>query len=56
MGNIVGQVARHGDVVLATGIATVVVVGNVSIPVAVQAGIISYDPDAVTVTHEEAAE
>jgi succinate dehydrogenase / fumarate reductase cytochrome b subunit len=41
---------------LATGIATVVVVGNVSIPVAVQAGIISYDPDAVTVTHEEAAE
>ena len=41
---------------LATGVATIVVVGNVSIPVAVQAGIISYDPDAVTVTHEEAAE
>jgi succinate dehydrogenase / fumarate reductase cytochrome b subunit len=40
---------------LATGIATIVVVGNVSIPVAVLAGVIDYDPDAVTVTHEEAA-
>ena len=41
---------------LATGIATIVVVGNVSFPVAVLAGIVDYDPDAVTVTHEEAAE
>ena len=41
---------------LATGIATIVVVGNVSFPVAVLAGIVEYDPDAVTVTHEEAAE
>ena len=41
---------------LATGIATIIVVGNVSIPVAVLAGIVDYDPDAVTVTHEEAAE
>jgi succinate dehydrogenase / fumarate reductase cytochrome b subunit len=41
---------------LATGIATVVVAGNVSFPVAVMAGVIEYDPDAVTVTHEEAAE
>lgn len=40
---------------LATGIATIIVVGNVSFPVAVLAGIIEYDPDAVTVTHEEAA-
>jgi succinate dehydrogenase cytochrome b subunit len=40
---------------LATGIATIVVVGNVSIPVAVLAGVVDYDPDAVTVTHEEAA-
>jgi succinate dehydrogenase / fumarate reductase cytochrome b subunit len=40
---------------LATGIATIIVVGNVSFPVAVLAGIIDYDPDAVTVTHEEAA-
>ena len=39
---------------LATGIATIVVVGNVSIPVAVLAGVIEFDPDAVT--HEEAAE
>jgi succinate dehydrogenase / fumarate reductase, cytochrome b subunit len=41
---------------LATGIATIIVVGNVSIPVAVLAGVIEYDPDAVTVTHEEASE
>ena len=41
---------------LATGVATIVVVGNVSFPVAVQAGIIDYDPDAVTVSLEEAAE
>lgn len=41
---------------LATGIATIVVVGNVSFPVAVMAGIVEYDPDAVTVTHEEASE
>jgi len=40
---------------LATGIATIIVVGNVSFPVAALAGIIDYDPDAVTVTHEEAA-
>ncbi|MGA7759159.1 MAG: succinate dehydrogenase cytochrome b subunit [Ilumatobacteraceae bacterium] len=33
---------------LATAVATVVVVGNVSIPVAVQAGIIEFDPDAIT--------
>ena len=33
---------------LATAIATVVVVGNVSIPIAVQAGIIEFDPDAIT--------
>ncbi len=41
---------------LATAIATIVVVGNVSFPVAVQAGIIDYDPDAVTVPIEEASE
>lgn len=41
---------------LAVGVATIIVVGNVSIPVAVLAGVIEYDPDAVTVTHEEAAE
>ncbi len=41
---------------LATGVATIVVVGNVSFPVAVLAGIVEYDPDAVTVTHEEEAE
>jgi succinate dehydrogenase / fumarate reductase cytochrome b subunit len=33
---------------LATVIATVVVVGNVSIPIGVQAGIIEFNPDAVT--------
>jgi succinate dehydrogenase / fumarate reductase, cytochrome b subunit len=33
---------------LAVGVATVVVLGNVSIPVAVQAGIIDFDPDAIT--------
>jgi succinate dehydrogenase / fumarate reductase, cytochrome b subunit len=41
---------------LATGVATIVVVGNVSFPVAVLAGIVEYDPDAVTVPLEEAAE
>jgi succinate dehydrogenase / fumarate reductase cytochrome b subunit len=41
---------------LATGIATIVVVGNVSFPVAVMAGVIEYDPDAVTHSLEEAAE
>ena len=41
---------------LATGVATIVVVGNVSFPVAVMAGIIEYDPDAVTVSLEEEAE
>jgi len=41
---------------LATGIATVIVVGNVSFPIAVLAGIVDYDPDAITVTHEEPAE
>ncbi len=41
---------------LATGVATIVVVGNVSFPIAVQAGIIDYDPDAVTVSLEEASE
>jgi succinate dehydrogenase / fumarate reductase cytochrome b subunit len=39
---------------LATAVATVVVVGNVSIPIAVQAGIIEYDPTAVTVNEEAA--
>jgi succinate dehydrogenase / fumarate reductase cytochrome b subunit len=33
---------------LAAGVATVIVVGNVSFPVAVLAGVIEYDPDAVT--------
>jgi succinate dehydrogenase / fumarate reductase cytochrome b subunit len=41
---------------LATGIATIVVVGNVSFPVAVLAGVVEYDPDAVTHPVEEAAE
>ena len=41
---------------LATGVATIVVVGNVSFPVAVMAGIVEYDPDAVTVSLEEEAE
>ncbi len=41
---------------LATGVATIVVVGNVSFPVAVMAGVIDYDPDAVTVPLEESAE
>jgi succinate dehydrogenase / fumarate reductase, cytochrome b subunit len=41
---------------LATGIATVVVVGNVSFPVAVLAGIVEYDPAAVTVPLEELEE
>jgi succinate dehydrogenase / fumarate reductase cytochrome b subunit len=33
---------------LAVGVATIVVVGNVSIPIAVQAGIVEFDPDAIT--------
>ncbi len=37
---------------LATAVATVIVVGNVSIPIAVQAGIIEFNPDAVTATEE----
>jgi len=40
---------------LATGVATVVVVGNVSFPVMVLAGVVEYDPDAVTVSVEEEA-
>jgi succinate dehydrogenase / fumarate reductase cytochrome b subunit len=40
---------------LATGVATIIVVGNVSFPVAVMAGIVEYDPDAVTVPLEESA-
>jgi succinate dehydrogenase / fumarate reductase cytochrome b subunit len=39
---------------LATGIATAVVVGNVSFPILTLAGVIEYDPSAVTV--EESAE
>jgi len=38
---------------LAAGIATVVVVGNVSIPIAVQAGIIEFNPDAITCCVEQ---
>jgi succinate dehydrogenase / fumarate reductase, cytochrome b subunit len=38
---------------LATGIATAVVVGNVSFPIMTLAGVIDYDPAAVTVTQEE---
>ena len=41
---------------LATAVATIVVVGNVSFPVAVLAGIVEYDPAAVTVSLEEEAE
>jgi succinate dehydrogenase / fumarate reductase cytochrome b subunit len=41
---------------LATGVATIIVVGNVSFPVAVMAGIVSYDPAAVTEPVEEASE
>jgi succinate dehydrogenase / fumarate reductase cytochrome b subunit len=41
---------------LATGVATIVVLGNVSFPIAVQAGLVEYDPDAVTVPLEEASE
>ncbi len=33
---------------LAAGLATIIVVGNVSIPIAVQAGIIDFDPAAIT--------
>jgi succinate dehydrogenase / fumarate reductase cytochrome b subunit len=38
---------------LATGIATAIVVGNVSFPIMTLAGVIEHDPDAVTVTEEE---
>jgi len=38
---------------LAVGLATIVVVGNVSIPVAVQAGVIEFDPDAITCCVEQ---
>jgi succinate dehydrogenase / fumarate reductase cytochrome b subunit len=38
---------------LATAIATIIVVGNVSFPVAVMAGVVSYDPAAVTEPVEE---
>jgi succinate dehydrogenase / fumarate reductase cytochrome b subunit len=38
---------------LATGIATAVVVGNVSFPIMTLAGVIEYDPSAVTATTEE---
>jgi succinate dehydrogenase cytochrome b subunit len=41
---------------LATGIATVIVVGNVSIPIMTLAGVIDYDPNAVTATTEETGE
>jgi succinate dehydrogenase / fumarate reductase, cytochrome b subunit len=38
---------------LATAIATAVVVGNVSFPIMTLAGVIEYDPAAVTVTQEQ---
>ena len=38
---------------LAVGVATLVVVGNCSFPIMVQAGIIDYDPAAVTTTHAD---
>src|SRR5215204_2040070 len=38
---------------LATGIATAIVVGNVSFPIMTLAGVIEYDPSAVIVTEEE---
>jgi len=38
---------------LATGIATAIVVGNVSFPIMTLAGVIDYDPSAVTTTTEE---
>ena len=41
-------------VLLWISVATIVVVGNVSIPIAVLAGVIEYDPNAVTVTEEAA--
>ena len=41
---------------LATGIATVIVVGNVSFPIMALAGVIEYDPSAVTVPAEEPSE
>ncbi len=41
---------------LATAIATVIVVGNVSIPIAVQAGLLEFDPDAITCCVEGASE
>jgi succinate dehydrogenase / fumarate reductase cytochrome b subunit len=33
---------------LAAGVATAIVVGNVSFPIAVMAGVIEFDPDAIT--------
>jgi succinate dehydrogenase / fumarate reductase cytochrome b subunit len=41
---------------LAAGVATVVVVGNCSFPVAALAGVIDYDPSAVTVSVENAVQ
>ncbi len=41
---------------LAYGVAGVIVVGNLSFPIAVQAGIVDYDPAAVTVPVEAAQE
>ena len=38
---------------LAAGVATVIVVGNCSIPIAVQAGIIDFNPDAITCCVEQ---
>lgn len=37
----------------AAGVATIIVAGNVSFPIAVLAGVVEYDPDA-EITHEEA--
>jgi succinate dehydrogenase / fumarate reductase, cytochrome b subunit len=41
---------------LATAIATIVVVGNVSFPVMVLAGVVEFDPDAGTAVPEEVSE
>jgi len=40
---------------LATGIATLIVVGNVSFPIMTLAGVIDYDQTAVTAPAEEVA-
>ena len=37
---------------LATAVATIIVVGNVSFPIAVLAGIVEFDPEAITVPEE----